>query len=142
MCQIPFNMTCLSGIVRQSDAEPVRQSFNEDGSCSAMNGPLETMDDRFSLWSGRDYFRRFLVRYTSVLSTQSSVLSFETDYLRLNICSNHLNDSSSVIFSLLATAGENTANVPVALAQHTSSSLKRLPSIKTSRLPVFSSTVP
>jgi hypothetical protein len=41
----------------------------------------------------------------------------------LKICSNHFNDSLSVMLSRLATAGENTANVALALAQQTSSLL-------------------
>jgi hypothetical protein len=47
----------------------------------------------------------------------------QAGYLRSNIFSNHFNDSPSVILSRLATAGEKTANVPLALAQQTSSSL-------------------
>ena len=44
-------------------------------------------------------------------------------YVSSNISSNHFKESPSVILSLLATAGENTAKVPVALAQQISSSL-------------------
>ncbi len=53
----------------------------------------------------------------------SSTPTLHVIYLRSNIFSNHFSDSLSVILSLLATAGENTANVPVALAQQTSSLL-------------------
>ena len=53
----------------------------------------------------------------------SSTPTLHVIYLRSNIFSNHFNDSLLVILSLLATAGENTANVPVARAQQTSSLL-------------------